>query len=87
MLYGYTTVRINSFITHVVGATSEVMEEMMEHSYRFDRFTPNTDSRPDTTGSFVHLSKTARDDFVHHFGIQLVDSKNELNLLKKLITT
>ncbi len=79
-IYGYSAERPGAFFTHIVSCNESIMNEMEEYSHRYDG------GHDLSTGSFVHLTVKDRDDFVDKFNIVLVDDKNELKMLKKIIT-
>ena len=80
MIYGYASIRPQIIITHLIGYDLEQIEIMEDHSHRFDT---KTDTKK---ASFVHLSTKRHEEFVKLFDIHLVESKHELNFLKKLLT-
>lgn len=78
-MYGFSSERVNAVFTHVTGFDDESLEEMCIHSYRYDS------GSIDNLASFLHFTPDERDGFVKKFDINLVETKKELQLLKKLI--
>ncbi len=91
MIYGYAAKRTGSIITHIIGFDTEIIEDMEEHSHRFDGSTRDygpiyEDIPVSPSASFIHLTERHHEDFIKEFDIHLVDSKKELNFLKKIMT-
>lgn len=93
MLYAYSSKRMNTMITHVVGFDQETLEKMEDHSHRFDGSGVKTinynyhhlDVQIPSRASFVHLDENQYRDFIEKFDIHLVETKKELNFLEKII--
>lgn len=79
-MYAYSSERVKSVFTHVIGFDDKILEEMSDHSYRYDG------GSIENLASFLHFTPAERDDFVKEFDIMLVETKKELQLLKKLIS-
>jgi len=78
-MYAYSSERVNVVFTHVTGFDDEILEEMSDHSYRYDG------GSVENLASFLHFTPDKRDEFVKKFDITLVETKKELQMLKKLI--
>ncbi len=91
MIYGYASNRSGSIFTHTIGFEAETLKKMEEHSHRFDGSSRGhrslySDIPPVPQASFVHLNEQAHEDFIKEFDIYLVDTKKELQFLKKIMT-
>lgn len=78
-MYGFSSERVNVVFTHVIGFDDEILEEMCIHSYRYDG------GSIENLASFLHFTPDERDTFVKKFDIMLVETKKELQMLRKLI--
>ena len=78
-MYAYSSERVKAVFTHVTGFDDEILEEMSDHSYRYDG------GSIENLASFLHFTPEKRDEFIQKFDITLVETKKELQLLKKLI--
>jgi len=78
-MYGFSSKRVDAVFTHVIGFDDESLEEMCIHSYRYDS------GSIEHLASFLHFTSAERDAFIEKFDINLVETKKELQLLKKLI--
>lgn len=77
-MFGYSSKRPGVIITHVINFTEKELADMSEHSHCFD-------SRPEYNwASFVHLHENEYNDFMDCFDVMLVDTKSELQFVKKL---
>lgn len=79
-MYAFSSERVNAIFTHVIGFDDEILEEMKDHSYRYDG------GSIENLASFLHFTPDERDDFIEKFDITLVETKKELQMLKKLIS-
>ena len=92
MIYGYASKRTGGAIfTHITGFDSEILKEMEDHSHRFDGLTSRHpsiygDNITPQAASFVHLNEKKHHNFIRKFNIHLVDTKKELQFLKKMLT-
>lgn len=78
-MYAFSSERVNAVFTHVIGFDDEILEEMEDHSHRYDG------GSIENLASFLHFTPDERDDFIEKFDIMLVETKKELQMLKKLI--
>lgn len=78
-MYAFSSERIKTIFTHVIGFDDETLEEMSDHSYRYDN------GSIEHLASFLHFTLDERNDFIKKFNITLVETKKELNMIKKLI--
>lgn len=79
-MFAFSSERVKSVFTHVIGFDDEILEEMSEHSYRYDN------GAIENLVSFLHFTPAKRDMFIKEFDITLVETKRELEMLKKLIS-
>lgn len=77
-MYAYSSERVKSVFTHVIDFDEEILEEMSDHSYRYDG------GSIENLASFFHFTSGERDDFIKEFDIMLVETKKELQFLRKL---
>ncbi len=90
MIYGYASNRVGTIFTHIVGFNQETLEKMEEHSHRYDGSTRSYRSMYEDesivlSASFVHLNENDHNSFIDDFEIYLVDTKKELQFLKKML--
>ena len=80
MIYGYSTERVGGYFTHVICLDEEIIKSMSDNNFRSDNGVAYGSQ------TFFHLTKQTRDEFLEEYDIILVDSKNELKMLKKIVT-
>lgn len=78
-MYAYSSERVNAVFTHVIDFDKEILEEMSDHSHRYDG------GAIENLASFIHFTPEKRDNFIEEFDITLVETKKELQILKKLL--
>ncbi len=78
-MYAFSSERVNAVFTHITGFDNEILEEMCIHSYRYDS------GSIENLASFLHFTPAERDAFIKKFDITLVETKKELQMIRKLI--
>lgn len=78
-MYGYTSKRPGGIFTHVVNFNKQELNDMSTHSHNYT----NSEFDP-LQASFFHFTEKEHDDFIEKFKIELVETKKELQFLKRL---
>lgn len=83
MIHGFSSRRPGGIIfTKIVCLDENIISKMEDMAYRYDKYNTLISIY---FASFIHLTEKEYDKFMNEFDIILVDSKQELNMLKKLL--